>query len=67
MKKLLTLLLFAFTIVCYANEPIKLYIHQPPGGLSDTLARRIQKEAAEKLNVNIVVVNKPGADGLIAL
>jgi len=67
MKKLLTLLLFAFTILCHANEPIKLYIQQPPGGLSDTLARRIQKEAIEKLNVNIVVVNKPGADGLIAL
>lgn len=53
----------------FAKDTIKLVLPQPPGGLNDVFARLVQKQINERpeLNLNAVVVNKPGGDGILAM
>jgi len=50
----------------YPNKPIKLYVGFPPGGGSDTLARLIGGALPTRLNQQVVVDNKPGANTILA-
>lgn len=45
--------------------PIKLIVPFPPGGGGDGVARLMAEALAKKLNQNIIVENKPGADQVI--
>ena len=64
-----------FIILCFicstafSKDTIKLVLPQPPGGLNDVFLRFIQKQINEntELNLNAIVVNKPGGDGIIAM
>jgi len=50
----------------YPNRPIQLILPFPPGGSSDVIARLIASKLAENLKQPIVVLNAPGAGGIIA-
>ena len=68
----ITLALFTSSLPCYAqssypNKPIKLFVGFPPGGGVDFTARLIAPYLAEALGQQVIVENKPGAAGVIAL
>jgi tripartite-type tricarboxylate transporter receptor subunit TctC len=50
----------------YASRPIRLVVTSAAGGTGDTLARAVSRLAEKELNANIVVDNRPGANGIIA-
>jgi tripartite-type tricarboxylate transporter receptor subunit TctC len=50
-----------------AKQPIKFVIPYPPGGASDVTARVLAQKMTESLKQAVVVENKPGANGIIAL
>jgi tripartite-type tricarboxylate transporter receptor subunit TctC len=50
-----------------AKQPIKFVIPYPPGGASDVTARVLAQKLTESLKQAVVVENKPGANGIIAL
>ncbi|WP_311221068.1 MULTISPECIES: tripartite tricarboxylate transporter substrate binding protein [unclassified Acidovorax] len=49
------------------TRPIRLIVSQQAGGSSDTVARLWAEHAGKAINANIVVENKPGAGGIIAV
>ena len=50
----------------FPNKPITLIMPYPPGSSTDGLARAVAAAAGVELGQQVVVDNKPGADGLIA-
>jgi len=50
----------------YPDQPIKLVMPYPAGGISDVSGRAVMAELARKLNATIVVENKPGAASTVA-
>ena len=64
-KKLLTTVVLASSVIVVNAEPIKLIVPVAPGGLVDNLARLVAPELAKKLNSTVVVENKVGASGSI--
>lgn len=50
----------------YPSSPIRLVVTSAAGGTGDTLARAVSRLAERDLNANIVVDNRPGANGIIA-
>jgi tripartite-type tricarboxylate transporter receptor subunit TctC len=51
----------------YPNGPIRLIVPFPPGGGTDTVSRIVGQELAKSTGWNIVVENKPGANGTIGV
>jgi tripartite-type tricarboxylate transporter receptor subunit TctC len=51
----------------YPNRPIKILIPYGPGGLTDVVARHYAERLRPLLGQNIIVENKPGASGIIAI
>ena len=49
------------------RQPIKFIVVYPPGGASDVTARIIGAKLSESLAQSVVIENKPGANGIIAL
>ena len=49
----------------YPNKPIRIIVPYPPGGTSDILARTVAQKMGEAWNTQIIVDNKPGANGNI--
>src|SRR5438270_12557985 len=47
----------------WPNGPIRLIVPFPPGGSTDALARLVQPGLQQRLGVNIIIENKPGASG----
>lgn len=50
-----------------AKQPIRFVVPYPPGGASDVTARILSIKLSESLGQSVVVDNKPGANGIIAL
>lgn len=50
----------------FPSRPIRLLVGFPPGGSTDVLARALAHEGRKLLGQEIVVVNKPGATGVIS-
>lgn len=49
----------------YPTRPIRLIVPYPPGGGTDTFARRVSVRMGEELGQQIVVDNRPGASTMI--
>ena len=61
------LLALAQTPPAYPTRPIRLIVPVPPGGSTDALARIISVRLAESLGQQIVIDNRAGAGGNIAM
>src|SRR3989339_1369288 len=51
----------------FPERPINIVVYLKPGGAGDVFARRFEKIAAKYTDASFVVVNKPGAGGMVAL
>ena len=65
-KFTIQLFLVLFCSITSANT-VTLILSSGPGGVADQTARHMEKYFLEKKNIKLVVVFKPGADGLIGL
>jgi len=64
MKKLLLSLLFVAS--AHAAEPLKIIVTYAAGGNTDLAARVYAKDLARQ-GIEAIVVNKPGAEGLVGI
>jgi len=51
----------------YPSQTIKLMVPNAPGGLPDTVARIVGRRLQERLDQSVVVENRPGANGRVAV
>ena len=51
----------------YPNKTIRVLIPYAPGGLTDVVARYYAEHLRKSLGQNVLVENKPGASGIIAI
>ena len=51
----------------FPNKPIKFVVPFPPGSATDTSARYFAKKLSEMILQPVIVDNKPGANGFIAM
>jgi tripartite-type tricarboxylate transporter receptor subunit TctC len=70
-KFLLSALLFISAVTHaaaeYPDRTIRLLVPYPPGGPNDTIARMIGNKLADSFKQQVVIENKPGAAGNIAM
>lgn len=58
---------FAGRTFAWPQQPIRILVAYPPGGLSDEIARAIAKQLATQLGTAVVVENRAGAGGAVAM
>lgn len=51
----------------FPSRPLRMLVGFPPGGATDLLARALAQEARGSLGQDMIVVNRPGASGAIAI
>lgn len=51
----------------WPNRPIRLLVPAPAGGASDMIARTVAESVRKSTNQTVLVDNKPGAGGIIAV
>jgi tripartite-type tricarboxylate transporter receptor subunit TctC len=68
------LLAFAFAALAspasaqsWPTQPLKIIVGFPPGGVADAIPRQFQVALGEALGQSVVVENKPGGAGIIAM
>ncbi|HET7157566.1 MAG TPA: tripartite tricarboxylate transporter substrate-binding protein, partial [Burkholderiales bacterium] len=50
----------------YPTKPIRLLVPYAPGGGNDTMARAIGRKLTETWGQQVIIDNRPGANGLLA-
>src|SRR4051812_48689949 len=55
------------TASAFPDRPIRLLVSFPPGGSTDAIARIVQPGVEKLLGQPLVIENRPGAGGLIAI
>jgi tripartite-type tricarboxylate transporter receptor subunit TctC len=51
----------------YPSQTVKMMVPNPAGGLPDTVARIVGRRLQERLGQSVVIENRPGANGRIAV
>lgn len=51
----------------YPSKPIRILVPYGPGGLTDVVARMVAEQVRKNTGANVLVENKPGASGIIAI
>ena len=51
----------------WPSKPIKIIVSVPPGGPADAVCRLVAKQMESRLRQPVIVDNRPGAVGLLAL
>jgi len=51
----------------FPNRPIRVLVPYAPGGLTDVVARHYAEQLRKSFGQNVLVENKPGASGIIAI
>lgn len=70
-RRLLSLLVLAAAVAplashaAFPDKQIRLIVPYSPGGGTDTIARHLAERLRPRLGQNVLVENKPGADGVI--
>jgi tripartite-type tricarboxylate transporter receptor subunit TctC len=59
--------IFAYADSDFPNKPVKLVIPYAPGGLPDTVARVLAEKMQADLKQPVIVENKPGGGGGVAV
>ena len=76
MKRFLNLALYAMVAAAglatssafaFADKPIKMIVPAPPGGTIDVMARIVGDQLSRDIGQPVVVENKPGAGGSVAV
>lgn len=49
----------------YPNQPIRMIVPFPPGGLTDAIARLVAQALSERLGQSVIIDNRAGASGNI--
>ena len=49
------------------GAPVRILVAYPPGGVSDATARALAERAARQLGTPVIVDNRPGAGGVVAM
>ena len=49
-----------------SSQPVQLVVGFSAGGPADTVARTLSQRLGELLNTSVVIVNRPGADGVLS-
>ncbi|MDO5626646.1 MAG: tripartite tricarboxylate transporter substrate binding protein [Pseudomonadota bacterium] len=62
-----TAALFSTASLAFTDKPVRLIVPAPPGGTMDATARIISDLLAQELKQPVVVENRPGAGGAIAV
>jgi tripartite-type tricarboxylate transporter receptor subunit TctC len=57
----------ALAQAAYPSQTVKMMVPNPAGGLPDTVARIVGKRLQERLGQSVVIENRPGANGRIAV
>lgn len=60
-------LLCAGSALAFSDKPVKLIVPAPPGGTIDVFARIISDQLAQEIKQPVIVENRPGAGGAIAV
>jgi tripartite-type tricarboxylate transporter receptor subunit TctC len=55
------------TATAWPDKPIRVLISFPPGGSSDAMARLVQPHVEKLLGQPLIIENRPGAGGLLAI
>lgn len=53
--------------VSWPTRPIKILVAYPPGGVSDVVARALAEQLAPRLGTSVLVENRAGASGTLAV
>lgn len=66
MNKLIVSLLMVVSATVASAQQLEIIVPFPPGGVVDFVARTIAKEFQNESGIQAIVLNRPGADGIIA-
>lgn len=67
MRVLGAMFILSAPVAALADKPVRIIVPFPPGGAMDKIARVVAAELANLPTGKLVVENRPGADGLIAV